>query len=214
MKPGVQNPHCKRVTVAKCLLYGAEPPISGATAFGRGDVGAFGRHREHQAGPHRLSVDKHRASAADAMLAADMGAGELRIVSDGVGQQPARRHRHRVRHSVDRQRDVVHRLRRHRCPHRWARRPHRRRRHKAGPPHRDRRRRDSAWKGLVQGDRDTPPSHGCHLRARSQPRPAQQLRRAGPSNRSITFERLRRHGQDVDANRRRSDTDQRELGRR
>ena len=32
-------------------------------------------HRKHQAGAHRLAVDDHRAGAADAVLAADMGAG-------------------------------------------------------------------------------------------------------------------------------------------
>ena len=39
---------------------------------------AVGLHGEHQAGAHRLAVELHRAGAADAVLAADVGAGQAR----------------------------------------------------------------------------------------------------------------------------------------
>ena len=40
------------------------------------DLGAFGLHREHQARPHRVAVDQHRARAAHAVLAPEVRAGE------------------------------------------------------------------------------------------------------------------------------------------
>ena len=54
------------------------------------DLLAVGLHGEHQAGAHRLAVDDHRAGAADAVLAADMGAGLAAILADGVGQRAPR----------------------------------------------------------------------------------------------------------------------------
>ena len=47
-------------------------------------------HREHQAGANRLAFDEHRAGAADAVLAADMGAGLPAIVAHHIGQRPPR----------------------------------------------------------------------------------------------------------------------------
>ena len=49
-----------------------------------------GLHRQHQAGAHRLAVEQHGAGAADAVLAADMGAGQRQIVAKEVAQQQAR----------------------------------------------------------------------------------------------------------------------------
>ena len=42
---------------------------------------------KHQAGAHRAAVNNHRAGAADAMLAADMRAGEQEVVPQKVAQQ-------------------------------------------------------------------------------------------------------------------------------
>ena len=47
-------------------------------------------HRKHQAGAHRLAVDDDGAGAADAVLAADMGAGLPAILADGVDQRAPR----------------------------------------------------------------------------------------------------------------------------
>ena len=47
-------------------------------------------HGEHQARAHRLAVDQHRAGAADAVLAADLGAGQPELVAQEVGQQRPR----------------------------------------------------------------------------------------------------------------------------
>ena len=65
------------------------------------DLLAVGLHREHQAGAHRLAVDDHGAGAADAVLAADMGAGLAAILADGVGQGAPRLDRDRVLVAVD-----------------------------------------------------------------------------------------------------------------
>ena len=51
---------------------------------------AFGLHREDEAGAHRLAVDQHGAGAADAVLAADVGAGQPQLVAQAVGERQAR----------------------------------------------------------------------------------------------------------------------------
>ena len=59
-------------------------------AFDGANLFARRLHGEHQAGAHRLAVDDHGAGAADAVLAADMGAGLAAVLADGVGQRAAR----------------------------------------------------------------------------------------------------------------------------
>ncbi len=54
------------------------------------DLVAVGLHREHQAGSYRLAIDQHRAGAADAVLAAGMGAVEQKILAQRVEQRLAR----------------------------------------------------------------------------------------------------------------------------
>ena len=51
---------------------------------------AVGLRREHQAGAHGSAVEDDRAGAADAVLAADMGAGEQQIVAQEIAQQHPR----------------------------------------------------------------------------------------------------------------------------
>ena len=51
---------------------------------------SVGLHREHQAGAHRLAVEEDRAGAADAVLAADVRAGQAELVAQEVAQQQAR----------------------------------------------------------------------------------------------------------------------------
>ena len=65
-----------------------------------------GLHREHQAGAHRVVVEDDGAGAADAVLAADMGAGLAAIVADGVDQRAPRLDPDRIVAAVDVERDV------------------------------------------------------------------------------------------------------------
>ncbi len=51
---------------------------------------ALGLHRQHQAGAHRGAVDDDGAGAADAVLAADMGAGQPQVVAQAVGERQPR----------------------------------------------------------------------------------------------------------------------------
>ena len=96
-KPGVQNPHCRP--------WQSGTPAAPATGRRRrlgqpldgGDLRAVGADREQQAGPDRRAVQQDGAGAAHAVLAADVGAGQLQVVAEEVGQQPARRHLDRVR---------------------------------------------------------------------------------------------------------------------
>ena len=59
-------------------------------AFDGLDLGAVALHRQHQAAAHDLAVDAHGAGAADAVLAADMAAGERQIVAQEIDQRLAR----------------------------------------------------------------------------------------------------------------------------
>jgi len=61
-------------------------------AFDGEDIVAVGLHREHQARARRIAVEQNRAGAADAVLAAEMGAGELKPLAQKVRQRQAHRH--------------------------------------------------------------------------------------------------------------------------
>ena len=54
------------------------------------DLCAVGLHRERQAGARRHAVDLDGAGAADAVLAADMGAGHRQLMAQEIGEQHAR----------------------------------------------------------------------------------------------------------------------------
>ncbi len=73
--PGVQKPHCSALCSwnAFCSvgeLARVRQPLDGV------DRAAVGLHREHEAAAHDLAVDANGAGAADAVLAADVRAGE------------------------------------------------------------------------------------------------------------------------------------------
>ena len=70
-------------------------------------LGTVGLHPEDQAGPHRRAVEDHRARPADAMLAAEMGAGIAQVVTEHVGQRPAGLDDQFVLAAVDLQGDLV-----------------------------------------------------------------------------------------------------------
>jgi hypothetical protein len=71
-------------------LQRIERAVRRGERFNRGDGTAFGLHRERQAGAHRNPVEQHRAGAAHAMLAADMGAGRPDDMAQKVGEQHPR----------------------------------------------------------------------------------------------------------------------------
>ena len=87
----MQKPHCRRVRLAERRLQRVQlGAVRGGQALDRRDRGAVGLHGEHQARAHRLAVHQHGAGAADAVLAADVRAGEAELVAQEVAEQQAR----------------------------------------------------------------------------------------------------------------------------
>src|SRR6266545_284667 len=58
----------------------------------RADLVAVGLDRQHEAGADRLAVDEHCAGAAHAVLAADVGAGEIQVLTQEVRERRAHVH--------------------------------------------------------------------------------------------------------------------------
>ena len=54
------------------------------------DLAALRLHGEQQARAHRLAVGQHGASAADAVLAPEVGAGQTAVLAQSIGQGLAR----------------------------------------------------------------------------------------------------------------------------
>src|SRR5207253_8962903 len=69
------------------------------------DLGAIGLRSEEQTGTHGTSIEHHGASAAHAMLAADMGSDQAEIVAQEINQRAARLHGSGIFRSVDRRGD-------------------------------------------------------------------------------------------------------------
>ena len=74
------------VVVAERLLQRMQLVGAGGDALDGQHLVAVGLHRQHQAGARRAAVEQDGAGAADAMLAAEMGAGEAELVADEIGQ--------------------------------------------------------------------------------------------------------------------------------
>src|SRR4051812_16669347 len=72
------------------------------------DFGAVAGDRIGDAGAHRYAVDQDRAGAADAVLAAEMGAGQVAAFAQEIGQMRARPDRSGNRLAVDGERNLVH----------------------------------------------------------------------------------------------------------
>src|SRR5262249_37256125 len=70
-------------------------------AFNRGDGAAFDLSREGQAGQHALAVDMDGAGAALALIAALLGAGQRKVLAQGIEQRDARLDGERPRLSID-----------------------------------------------------------------------------------------------------------------
>ena len=82
----MQKPHWKAVALAERLLERVQRVAVGEAFDGR-DVGAVGLDGEHQARPDGFAVDEHGARAAHAVLAPEVGAGQLEILAQEVGER-------------------------------------------------------------------------------------------------------------------------------
>src|ERR671915_2629979 len=80
------EPALERVRLMESALERVEAIVA-REALDRPERAAARLDRQHQAGPHRLAVELDRAGTADALLAADLRAGETRGVADEVGQE-------------------------------------------------------------------------------------------------------------------------------
>src|SRR6266851_4108762 len=79
--------------------------LGGSDAFDGGDAPAVGLDRQHEAGADRLAFQQDGARPAHAVLAAHVGAGQLEVLSQEVGQGLAHLHRALVVAVVDRHPD-------------------------------------------------------------------------------------------------------------
>src|SRR5262245_2922310 len=77
------------VAVPESLLHRMQIPVR-CQPLDRSDGGAVGLHREYRARLDRLAVHQHRAGAANAGLAADVGAGQSKAIAQVVNQQETR----------------------------------------------------------------------------------------------------------------------------
>ena len=59
--------------------------------FDGDDIAALDLAQRHQAGADLLAIQQHRAGAAIAGIAADLGAGQAEILAQHIGQAPDRR---------------------------------------------------------------------------------------------------------------------------
>ena len=84
---GRAEPALQAVVVAERRLDRRQRAVGAAEALDGGDLGAVGLHGEHQARAHGLAVEQHGAGAADAVLAAEVGAGEPAPLAQEVGQR-------------------------------------------------------------------------------------------------------------------------------
>src|SRR5436190_4155921 len=98
------------VRLAEAVLQNAHRAVGFRETLDGGDAVAVRLHRVHEAGPYGFPVEHHRARAADAVLAADVRAGEEQVVAQPVDQRQPRRHLGRSRLAVDLDGDGVKRL--------------------------------------------------------------------------------------------------------
>ena len=96
----------QRVAILEGLLDRMQRAVLGGERLDGADLVAGGLHREGQARAAGLAVDQHRAGAADAVLAADMGAGEAELVAEEIGEEHANADVALDLLAVDRERDA------------------------------------------------------------------------------------------------------------
>ena len=98
---------------------GCSSSVVGRDALDGQDLVAVRLHRQHQAGARGAAVEQDGAGAADAVLAAEMRAGEAELVAQEIGERQAHLDLVLVALAVDRQRDLAllaHRLILQCCP--------------------------------------------------------------------------------------------------
>src|SRR5580693_9235240 len=104
-KPRRAETALEAVRIPHRLLQCAQPAVRGQ-ALDRRYVVAGRLDGQHQARTHRPAVDDDRARTADPVLAADVGAGEIKVIPQEVRQRLARLRRTRARRTVDPQGDA------------------------------------------------------------------------------------------------------------
>ena len=87
--PRRAEPALERMVTSKRLLQGRQRALPGER-LDRLDLAAVDLHREQAAATHGHPVDEHRAGAADAVLAADVRAGQPQAMAEEVRQQEPR----------------------------------------------------------------------------------------------------------------------------
>ena len=88
---GVQKPHCSALRSRNAACRSAISPLSDSPSIVSTDASSR-LHRQHQAGAHDLAVNAHRARAANAVLAADMRAGQFQMLAQKICQIKPRQH--------------------------------------------------------------------------------------------------------------------------
>jgi len=79
----------KPVVFMEGLLQGMQLVGRGRDALDGENIVAVRLHREHQAGTRRAIIEEYGACPANAVLAAEMGAGEAELVADEISQRHA-----------------------------------------------------------------------------------------------------------------------------
>jgi hypothetical protein len=75
--------------LVKCLLDGVEP-IRRSEPFDGRDLGSLDLGSQRQTRPRRLSIEEHGATAADALLAANVRPAQAQVVPEKVREQQPR----------------------------------------------------------------------------------------------------------------------------
>ena len=104
--PGVQKPHWRPCFSQKAVWSGCSVVGTGGHAFDRRDRGAVGLDGEHRARLHGPAIDVDGARAALAGVAADVGAGQVEVLAEGLDEEASRLDVELPLCSVDRERDV------------------------------------------------------------------------------------------------------------
>ena len=103
--PGVQKPHCRPWLSRNASCSGCSLSADGAMPSTVRMLVAVRLHRQHQAGARRAAVEQDGAGAADAVLAAEMGAGQAELVAQEIGERHPHFDLFLVALAVDGQRD-------------------------------------------------------------------------------------------------------------
>src|SRR5262245_56800678 len=96
----------QRIARLECGLQVGDLALIGHALDGL-DARAVALHREHQTTAHDHAIDAHRTGAADAVLAADMAAGEAQVLAQEIDQSLARIDALEHLLAIDGQNDVV-----------------------------------------------------------------------------------------------------------